>query len=290
MYKKNIGILTIFFASLIWAIEPIFAKLSFQNSNFIQTSAIRAIFASLTAILYITFIKKKNMKIQKKNIPVLIYIAIIGTLLADFIYFFALTKVPVINAVVIGHMQPIFIILLGFFLLKTDKLNKFDYLGILLMIISSVLVTSKTLENLSNLSFGTFGDILVLFATIAWATTAIAMRKYIKHLNPGIITFYRFFIASLFFIPYLLLNNILIISNIFQIILGLIIGIGTIMYYEGLKILKAAQVSGLELTTPFFAAALGYIILGEIITFLQTIGIFLLFIGVYYLSKKENNN
>lgn len=286
MNKKHIGTLTILFASLIWAIEPIFAKLSYQNSNFIQTSALRAIFATLTALFYITFMKKSNIKIQRKNIPVLIYISIIGTLLADFIYFYALTKVPVINAVVIGHMQPIFILLIGFFLLKTDKLNKFDYLGIFLMILSGILVTGKTIENISNLSLGTIGDLLVLIATLAWATTAIAMRKYIKQLNPGIITFYRFFIASIFFISYLLLNNIFIISNIFQIILGLIIGIGTIMYYEGLKILKAAQVSGLELTTPFFAAVLGYIIIGEIITILQTIGIFILLIGVYYLSKK----
>ena len=70
-------------------------------------------------------------------------------------------------------------------------------------------------------------------------------------------------------------------------ILGIIIGIGTILYYEGLKRIKAAQVSALEFSTPFFAAILGFFILREFVTIMQIIGILLLFVGIYYLSKKE---
>jgi drug/metabolite transporter (DMT)-like permease len=54
-----------------------------------------------------------------------------------------------------------------------------------------------------------------------------------------------------------------------------------------LKLLKAAQVSGLELSTPFFAAILAFLFLNEIITSMQIIGIALLFGGVYLISKKE---
>ncbi|RLF61018.1 MAG: EamA/RhaT family transporter, partial [Thermoplasmata archaeon] len=42
-----------------------------------------------------------------------------------------------------------------------------------------------------------------------------------------------------------------------------------------------------ELSTPFFAAILGFVVLGENITVLQVVGMFLLFIGIYYLSKRE---
>lgn len=56
--------------------------------------------------------------------PKLVYIGIAGTVFADLLYFFALTKIPVINAVLIGHVQPIFIILIGFFILKEDRLKK----------------------------------------------------------------------------------------------------------------------------------------------------------------------
>ena len=288
MNSKHIGVTIILLASVMWAIEPILAKLSYQNSDFIQTSAIRAIFAALTALIYVGITNKANLRIGKKQIPTLLYIAVVGTLFADFMYFFALTQVPVINAVLIGHLQPIFIILIGFLALKTDKLTKFDFIGIAFMVFSGILVTTKTLENLSMFKLGTIGDLLVLSATIAWATTAVAMRKYLRGVNAGVVTFYRFLFASIFFVMYLSLTSTIGISNIYQILIGIVIGIGTILYYEGLKRIKAAQVSGLELSAPFFATILAFFVLGESVTIMQVIGIFLLFVGIYYLSKKED--
>jgi len=284
---KHLGVVTILLASIMWAIEPILAKLSYENSDFLHTSAIRAIVAALTAFLYIALTRKSPLKVTRQQLSPLIYIAIIGTLVADFMYFFALSQVPVINAVILGHMQPIFIIALGFFLLKSDTLTKFDYLGISLMIIAGLLVTTRTVENLSAFRFGTIGDLIVLSATIAWATSAIVMKKYLTAMNAGVITFYRFFFAALIFATYLGLTSSLIIANIYQVLIGVIIGIGTILYYEGLKRLKAAQVSGLELSTPFFAAILAFLFLNEFITSMQIIGIALLFVSIYFISKKE---
>jgi len=284
---KHIGVFSILLASIMWAIEPIFVKLSYENSDFVQTSSIRAIFAALTAVLYLIITKKMDFRVSKKEFSKLIYIAVIGVLFADFIYLYALTKIPVVNAVVIAHMQPIFIILIGYLILKQDKLTIYDYLGIFFMLISGLLVTSKTIENLFLLRFCSYGDLLVLTATIAWATAAIVMRKYLREMHAGLITFYRFLISAVFFIFYLILNNNIGISNIYQMVVGIIVGVGTIFYYEGLKRIKAAQVGGLELSTPFFAAILGFFILGEKITIMQITGILLLFFGIYYLSKRE---
>ena len=290
MNSKYIGVFAILLASVMWAIEPIFAKLSYQTADFLQTSAIRAIFAALTGLVYVVVTNKTQFRINKQQFSTLVYIAIVGVLFADLMYFFALTQVPVINAVLIGHMQPIFIILIGFLALKQDKLTKFDYIGILFMMLSGLLVTTKTIENLAMLRLGTIGDLLVLSATIAWATTAIAMRKYLKEMHAGLITWYRFFFATLFFVLYLMATSGISISNIYQIVIGVVAGIGTILYYEGLKRIKAVQVSGLELSTPFFAALLGFFILKETVTVMQIIGIFLLFGGIYCISKKEDRN
>jgi len=288
MNTKNIGIIAILFASLMWAIEPIFAKLAYQlNSDFIQTSAIRAITITIFVLIFILTTKKTNLIVRKKDISSLFYLALIGTLVADLLYFYALTKIPVINAVLIGHMQPIFIIFLGYLILKSDKISKYDLIGISFMIISGLFVSTKTLENLSLLKFGTYEDLLVLISTIAWATTAIVMRKYLMHLNASIITFYRFLFASIFFIFYFIATTSMIEINIFQIFIGLIVAVGTILYYFGLKRILAAQVSGIELSAPFFAAILGFFILGEKLTGLQIVGIILLFAGIYYISKKE---
>ena len=288
MKNKSLGIIAILLASIMWAIEPIFVKLSYETSDFIQTNAIRAIFAFLTAFVYIIIKRKpKDLKISKKDIAPMIYIALIATLFADFMYVFSLSQVPVVNAVIIGHMQPIFIVLIGIFILKSDKLTFFDYVGISLLIISGILVTTRTLENLINLKLGTIGDLFVLSATIAWATTAIATRKYVKHLNTGVLAFYRFSLAAIVLSLFLVVNNTFFIVNYYQVAVGIIVGIGTILYYESLTRIKAAQTSALELSTPVFATVLAFFMLSEIPTIMQYIGVGLLIIGLFFISRRE---
>ena len=288
MNSKKTGIIAILGASLMWAFEPILAKLAYKNSDFLQTSAIRAIVVALVAVFYILLRRRRPVKVTGRQFSQLVYVALVGTILGDLIYFYALTKVPVLDAVLLAHMQPIFIVLIGFFCLKEDRLTKFDFAGIVVMIIAGVLVASKTLENLSAVRLGTAGDVYVLLATVAWATITIVVRKYLRDLDAGVITFYRYIIASAVFITYLSLRSSLVFSNIYQILVGIVVGAGTIFYYEGLKRIKAAQVCALELTTPFFAALLGFLILSEGVTVMQIAGMLLLLAGVYFLSKKED--
>jgi len=270
-----------------WSLEPVFAKLAYTNSDYLQTSAIRAIVVVFTALLYVFLTGRKKLKITKNQLSKILYIAIAGTVIGDLLYFFALTKISVLNAVLIGHMQPIFVILMGFIFLKEDKLTRFDYIGILTMIIAALFVTTKTPENLFMIKLGTMGDIYVLLATVAWATTAIVTRKYLRELNAGVVTFYRYLIASVIFVVYLSLKSSLVLSNIYQILVGVIVGAGTILYYESMKRIKAAQVSAMELSTPFFATVFAFLILRERVTVMQISGLVLLFAGVCFLSKKE---
>lgn len=270
-----------------WAVEPIFAKLAYASSDYLQTSAVRAMFVALVAILYILLRGRRSLRVTGKQFSQLVYIALAGTMMGDLLYFYALTRTPVLNAVLIGHMQPVFIGLIGFFFLKEDKLTRFDYAGICVMIAAGVLVTTGTLENLQAARFGTAGDLYVLLATVVWATTAIVMRKYLRQLDAGVLTFYRYLVASTVFVVYLSLRSPLVVSNVYQVLVGVVVGIGTILYYEGLKRIKAAQVSALELSTPFFAALLGLLILGERVTAMQVAGLGLLFVGVFLLSRKE---
>jgi len=288
MNPKKTGVLAILGASMMWSAEPVFAKLAYENSDFLQTSAIRAIIVSVVAICYVLLKRKRALRVSGTQFSQLVYVAVAGTIVGDLVYFYALTKVPVLNAVLLAHMQPVIIIFIAFFFLKEEKLTRFDLAGIIVMIIAGVLVTTKTLENLYAVKLGTVGDLYVLLAATAWATTTIAARKYLRNLDAGVVTMYRYVIASAIFIAYLSLRSSLILSNIHQILVGIVVGVGTILYYEGLKRLKAAQVSALELTTPFFGALLGFFILRELVTVMQALGIAALFAGVCLLSRKED--
>jgi drug/metabolite transporter (DMT)-like permease len=287
MNSKSIGILSVLLASFLWALEPVLAKLSYQNSDFQHTLAVRAILVTLTAFVYGGITNKANFKIDRRQLSALVYVAVVANILGDIAYFFALTQVPVTNAVVIGYMQPIFIVMMGVLVLREDRLSRFDYLGIIVMMMAGLLIATRSSENLLMLRLGTYGDLVVLSATVAWSTTTIAVRKYLREMNAGVVTFYRFLFASVALAAYLVFFSDLGAVNMYQVMIGIVVGVGTILYVEGLKRNKAAQVSALELSTPFFAAVLSFLALGELVTQMQIVGMVLLLIGVFFLSRKE---
>jgi drug/metabolite transporter (DMT)-like permease len=287
MNVKSIGILSVLLASFLWALEPVLAKLSYQSSDFQHTLAVRAILVTLMALVYGGITNKANFKIDRRQLSALVYVAVVANILGDIAYFFALTQVPVTNAVVIGYMQPIFIVMMGFLVLREDRLSRFDYLGIIVMMMAGLLIATRSSENLLMLRLGTYGDLVVLSATVAWSTTTIAVRKYLREMNAGVVTFYRFLFASLALAAYLVFFSDLGAVNMYQVMIGIVVGVGTILYVEGLKRNKAAQVSALELSTPFFAAVLSFLALGELVTQMQIVGMVLLMIGVIFLSRKE---
>ena len=309
MTTKQKGVLAVLGASCMWAIEPICAKLAYKTSGALETSAFRAIGVTLIALVYALATNRGSLAMRRNEWPAILYLALAGTVCADLLYYYALTSVPVINAVLIAHMQPVFIVLIGFLLLKEDKLFRSDYIGIAILILSGTLVATRTLDNLAHIRLGTPGDLIVVAATALWASTAIVMRRYLRHLNAGIITFYRFLTAGIVLSAFATWRALELrqgsaagisqagalvsdqrtwpFPNRYQLLAGLVVGVGTLLYYEAMKRIKAAQVSALELSAPFFAAGLAYVTLGERATPMQITGILLLILGVHFISRKD---
>jgi drug/metabolite transporter (DMT)-like permease len=284
--NKTRGVIAILGASIMWAIEPILAKISFESTDFWNTFATRIFFCLLVIVLFLLF-TRQSIRVKRHFIPVLVYVSFASTLAGDLIYIYALTRVPVVNAVILGHMQPIFVVVFGYIVLKQDRITFFDYCGIACMIIAGVLVTTKTLSNLQTLKIGTIGDFYVLIAMVSWATTAIAARKFLRDIPAGVIAFYRFLIAGAAYFIFMVIARSIRITSVYQVVLGCVIGIGTILYYQGIQRIKAAQVSALELSTPLFSTLLAYFFLREVPTSMQITGIMLVVGGIFFLSKKE---
>ncbi|TET33983.1 MAG: DMT family transporter [Planctomycetota bacterium] len=289
MDRKTVGVLAVIGCSLMWAIEPILAKKAFINSDFVQTTGIRTLVVALIAFVYVLISNRGGFRVKASGIPWIVYVALIGTVFADLCYLYALwINTPVLNATLIAHIQPVFIVIMGYFFLRSDRLTRYDYAGIAVMIIAALLVSTQTVENLLKLRIGTRGELIILFATIGWASCGIISRKYLTSIHSGVLVFYRFSIAGLCLAVYLLATSSLMVSNVWQILVGVVVGVGYVLYYEGIKRIKAAQAAALELTSPFFAAVLGFLILGEKVTVMQGAGVALLFAGIWFLSRKES--
>ena len=287
MNSKSIGVLSVLAASFLWSFEPVLAKLSYQSSDFLHTLMARAILVAITALAYGRITNRSSFKIHKVQLSALVYIAIVANVFGDIAYFYALTRVPVVNAVLIGNLQPIFIVMMSFLVLREERLDWIDYGAISVMVLAGVLVATGSVENLLSFRLGSEGDLIVLLATVAWSTTTIAFRKYLKELNAGVAAFYRFALAALPFIGYVLLFSEIEPVSLYQVGIGVVEGVGMILYFEGLKRNNAAEVSSLELVTPVFAAVLGFFILGEVVGQIQVVGMLLLFVGVIMFSRKK---
>lgn len=287
MQPKTAGVLCLLVTSIMWAIEPIVAKLAYQQADFLSTFTLRTVVIGFVALVYVAFTRHRSFFLTPLQTKAIILIAVLGTLVGDSLYYYALTTAPVINVVVLGHLQPLFIVLFGFFILKEDKLTTHDYVGIAAMLVAALFITTKTIANFSMLKLGSSADLLVLSATFVWAVMAIVMRKYLTTIHAGVGSFYRFFIAGFILLMILLFKKAFVFSW-YAFLTGLVAGVGFLLYYEGMKRLKAAQVSALELAAPFFAALLGYLILGETMTLLQGTGIAILVVGVLLLAKDEH--
>ncbi len=283
--QRALGILFGMGAGAVWAIEAILGKLLLQSLTFIQVAASEASFATLTASLYI-LARRERVNVDERGIRHLLVVGLVGTVLAPLAYFFGLQQTLAVNAALIAHLQPLIVAVLGFYFLK-EKLHKNDFVGGILIITAAVLITSRTMDNLVSARIGNFGDLMVLFATFCWAIVAIPGKQLTKEVSSIVIVGYRFLISSLVFIPVLLCLGQLAFSSIHQALLGTLVGVGYIFYYEGLRRMKAAHVALAELSSPLFAAVFAWRFLGEVVTSVQVVGALLLMLGLCIMAQEK---
>lgn len=273
-------------AGAIWAVEAVLGKVLFHSSTFLQVAATEAFFATVTAFTY-TLLRRVPLNVKRTHIPRLLVIGLVGTVLAPVMYFFGLSQTYAVNATLIAHLQPLFVSFFAFRFLQ-EKLTRRDYLAGFLMIFAAFLITSRTLENLASFALGNVGDLTVLVATVSWAIVAVPGKQLTEDASSVVIVSYRFLIASFVFLPMLLGLNQFVVHSPYQVLLGVLVGLGYIFYYEGLKRMEASHVALTELSAPFFTAVIAWYILGEAVTPLQMGGAILLLAGLYLLTHERS--
>jgi len=284
--QKALGVLFGVAAGAMWAVETILGKIMLSSLSFIQVTASEAFFATITAFVYI-LLSGESLKIKDASLMDILSVGLIGSVLAPLIYFFGLTLTFAVNAALIAHLQPLFVSIFGFFFLK-ERMHKHDVIGGALIGLAVILITGRTLDNIVNFKLGNIGDLVVLLATMGWALVAIPGKRLTRHVSSATIVGYRFLVASTIFLPLLLFMNQLVIESIYQVLLGITVGLGYIFYYEGLKRIKAGQVALTELSSPFFAAILAWVLLGEYTTIIQIVGASLLMAGLVILTRENS--
>ena len=177
MSKNTLAYTLLVAATFVWSANFIVGKLStlFQvpplSLNFYRW------FIVWFVILPFTY-KEISTKffVIKENIGLFIILGITGISVFNSVVYFALNYTQVINAVLMISVIPVIVIFLSS-ILKIEKFNLFQLLGLVVSLTGVLIIISKAdLNKILSLSFNK-GDIWMLVAVFSWALYSTLLKK-----------------------------------------------------------------------------------------------------------------
>ncbi|MEK7564021.1 MAG: DMT family transporter [Patescibacteria group bacterium] len=251
-------------------------------------------------IILFPFVFKYVLKAEltKREWWLLVLISILSGLLGTLWFTTALGKVHYISISVVfllQKLQPIFAISTAHIFLK-EKLDTRYIKWAVLALLSAFFVTFP--NGYVNLSTGDGTFIAALYAlgaSFAWGSSTTFSKMLLGRVDFKVSVFYRFLFTLILSIPFVFLFGKtsaggLAVPNLSQFWYLLIIALSTgmialLIYYRGLAKTPVHISTILELTFPFIAILLDFMINGTVLSFTQWIASLVLVFSIYQISK-----
>ncbi|MBI2085638.1 MAG: DMT family transporter [Candidatus Aenigmarchaeota archaeon] len=193
-----------------------------------------------------------------------------------------------INSLVILRLEPAFVILFGYFLLR-EKLKQKEILFVSLTIIGAILVSTSGKLSLSGTQIG---DLLVLSSLLFLGYSYIPSRRMMQKTDPLILTAYSNLFGGLILLTVsaITVKNLVMPASALMLTMGSVITfyvIGLSLWFEALKKIEAWKVAALLSITPIAGGALSFLWLGESINEIQLLGATIIIAASYKLSTER---
>ena len=216
----------------------------------------------------------------------LFIIGFFGTFMTSLFFFIGTSLTSGINASILLQVETVYSMILGYFLLK-ERITIRQIYATFLIIIGTIVVmyNGKFIFRI--------GDILVLLTPIFWQLShyksKLLMRD--KNINNIVISFGRtlyggtlLFILSFFIYP---LENFTSVSSIIGLIFfhGIFVyALSFIVWYRVLNLINLSKATALIIPYPVFSIFMAKVLLGEVPTIYQIIGLGIVMVGIYFLA------
>ncbi len=158
---------------LIWGATPASGKFTVEAFSPLMITGMR--FALMSAVLFLWLLilgDKKSLKPPKQVLIVCFFMGFMGMLVHNGLLFLGLSYTTATNTALIESIGPTATTVLAFIFLG-ERLNRYGWLGIAISCVGAVCIVAKgSLEVILNLSFN-IGDVIILFAEIAWSAYVV---------------------------------------------------------------------------------------------------------------------
>ena len=283
---KNKGIMFIVISALCFAAMNLFVKLS-GDLPAIQKSFFRNFIAAFIAL---AILKKSGVgfHIEKKNVPLLLLRAILGTI-GIIANFYAVDHLLLSDASIIQKLAPFFVIIFSFLLLK-EKVSKQQILSIIIAFIGMLFVVKPSFAN-SELFASLIAMIGAMSAGMAYTLVRMLSQRGVK--GPQIVFYFSLF-SCLSVVPYLIFDfQPMTFQQIAYLLLaGIAAAGGQFAVTAAYSHSAGRDISIYDYSQVIFAALLGFIAFGQIPDYLSIIGYFVIFMVTFYMylqNQRENS-
>ena len=286
--------------SLFFAISSIPAKLAMESGlSAFRLTQIRTIGAFLVLFLYVYLKNKQSLRINLKELPILIAFGVFGFAAVNLFYFLAIQRLNVGVALIIEFTAPIWIALWMRFIQK-KIVSRLMWWGLVIGLTGLVLIAQVW----RGLTLDGLGVTFALLDALALALYFLVGEKLVGVKSSEATMAWGLGISSAFFaiiqpwwsFPFAELGRVVDLTGrlagisipAYYLILWIIV-LGTAVPYflvlNGLRGLSAATSSSIGMLEPVFGGIFAWIFLYEKLTFIQSVGAVVVLIGIYLANR-----
>ncbi|KOP73988.1 Permease of the drug/metabolite transporter (DMT) superfamily [Priestia megaterium] len=292
MKNTLLGSIYLALAASIWGGMYVVVKVVVAVIPPLELVWIRYVIAIL-ALVIIGLIKRQSWRINKRHIPLIVAIGVIGNAISIVTQEYGTMLSSAQMGAIITSSTPAFMVIFARLILK-EKLNMKKGISICLATIGVLLIVGNGHINMSS----QLGGISLLMAALTWALMSILIKCVPNSYSPVVITTYSILVAILVLTPFVYkgLGEIHI-SKLADPTIGgglLYLGIVStalafILWNRGLQLLNASSGGLFFFFQPLVGTLLGWLLLGESIGGTFWIGSFLILSGVLLVIKEKTN-
>lgn len=275
--------------ALIWGSSFILIKRGLVGLTPMQLGSLRIIFAAVFLLL-IGF--KSLAKIPLQYWKYIALTATLGTFIPSFLFAIAQTQIDSSVSAILNSLTPLNTMVLGVlaFGLSFQRTQVF---GIVIGLIGTFLLIINGAFHHPEQNY--YYAILIIMASVCYATNVNLIKKYLSDLSPLSITTGNFLVLLfpallvLFFSDFFEVISVEKVQHsvVFILILGVVgTGIANIFFFKIIQISSPVFATSVTYLIPVVAFSWG-LLDNEMLTPVQFLGAFIILIGVYLSAKKQ---
>ena len=248
--------------------------------------------------LFVGAYLQKTFRLPSKNeLWPLLIMSFQGIFLVSGLQNYAMKTASASTANWIIICSPAFVALLGWLFLK-EKISNMGFIGLLISAAGVMVVlrlgSADTVRTTG--SFGTIGDLLILFSSLNWSIFLVFSKKVLKgNLPYSFVLFWEMFFSFLYATCALPLFgcDISVIGSFTRSTWTAVTFLGAgasagayFCWFHGLSVLPVSKIVAFQFLQPFAGAVIAFLLLGERFTIWLFAGGITIIYGVYLVNRK----